>query len=105
MAFPKKIFDDKMQVTIFRIVQEQLNNILKHSKATNASIRLSRHENDVTLAISDNGNGCDVSAEKAGVGIINIKSRAELYGGTVAITSKPGEGYELKVMLPYSDDK
>jgi PAS domain S-box-containing protein len=101
----EKDLDDKMQVTIFRIVQEQLNNILKHSKATNASIRLSRYENDVTLAISDNGKGCDASAEKAGIGIINIKSRAELYGGTVTITSKPGKGYELKVVLPCTDDK
>jgi len=101
----EKGLDDKMQVTIFRIVQEQLNNILKHSKATNADIRLSKHENEVTLSISDNGKGCDVLQEKAGVGIINIKSRAELYGGTVAITSKPGEGYELKVMLLSNEKK
>jgi PAS domain S-box-containing protein len=101
----EKGLDDKMQVTIFRIVQEQLNNILKHSKATHASISLSRHENEVILAISDDGKGCDVSAEKAGVGIINIRSRAELYGGTVAITSKPGEGYEMKVILPSMEKK
>jgi PAS domain S-box-containing protein len=101
----EKDIDDKMQITIFRIVQEQLNNILRHSKATSASIRLSKHENDVILAISDDGKGCDVTEEKTGVGILNIKSRADLYGGTIAITSKPGEGYELKVMLPSSEDK
>jgi two-component system, NarL family, sensor histidine kinase UhpB len=90
----------KLQRTIFRIVQEQLNNILKHAKATHAFINLSRQENQLILLISDNGEGCNVLQEKSGVGIINIKSRAELYNGKVTIVSKPGEGYELKVILP-----
>jgi PAS domain S-box-containing protein len=96
----EKDLNDKMQVTIFRIVQEQINNILKHSKATDACIHLSRHEDDIILVISDNGKGCDILKEKTGVGIINIKSRAELYNGSVVIVSKTGEGYELKVILP-----
>jgi signal transduction histidine kinase len=90
----------KLQRTIFRIVQEQLNNILKHAKATHATINLSRQENQVILLISDNGEGCNILQEKNGVGIINIRSRAELYQGRVTIVSKPGEGYELKVTLP-----
>jgi PAS domain S-box-containing protein len=96
----EKDLDEKLQLTIFRIVQEQINNILKHSKATHAHIHLSRHKNELVLLISDNGKGCDMLKEKTGVGIINIKSRAELYNGTVAIVSKPGKGYELKVVLP-----
>jgi PAS domain S-box-containing protein len=94
--------NEKLQLTIFRIVQEQLNNILKHAKASNATINLSRQENQVVLLISDNGEGCDMSKVKKGVGVINIKSRAELYDGNVTIKSKPGEGYELKVVLPLS---
>lgn len=95
----EKDLDEKLQVTIFRIIQEHLNNILKHSKATRATINLSRQKNEAILFISNNGVGCDILKEKNGVGIINIKSRADLYNGDVTIKSKPGEGYELKVIL------
>jgi PAS domain S-box-containing protein len=91
--------DEKMQLNIFRIVQEQVNNVLKHANAAHATIHISRHENEIILVISDNGIGCDMVNEKNGVGIINIRSRAELYYGSVTITSKPGEGFELKVVL------
>jgi two-component system, NarL family, sensor histidine kinase UhpB len=92
--------DEKLQLTIFRIVQEQVNNILKHANAANASINLSRKDDDVVLLITDNGEGNDMLKEMNGVGIINIKSRADLYDGKVTIITKPGKGYELKVVLP-----
>ncbi len=86
--------DEKLQLTIFRIVQEQINNILKYANATNATICLKREEEQLTLIISDDGEGCD-DVEKKGVGIINIKSRADLYNGNVAIITNPGQGFEL----------
>jgi PAS domain S-box-containing protein len=92
--------DEKLQLTLFRIVQEQLNNILKHAHATWAAINLTRRENEIVLLLSDNGNGCNILVEERGTGIINIKSRAGLYHGTVTIVSKPGEGFALKVVLP-----
>ena len=91
--------DEKLQLTIFRIVQEQINNILKHAKATIATINLSIKDNEVRLLISDNGKGNDFLKEIDGVGIKNIKSRADLYNGSVTIVSYPGKGYELKVTL------
>lgn len=97
--------DEKLQVTIFRIVQEQLNNILKHSQATRSTINISRHANEIILLISDNGVGCDILKEKNGVGLINIRSRAELFHGSVTIKTKPGEGYELKIVLSLNADK
>src|SRR5204862_2412030 len=81
--------NEEMQVAIFRIVQEQINNILRHANASEASILLSKLGNEVTLLISDNGEGCDMTKEKNGVGIINIKSRADLYHGSVTIVSEP----------------
>ena len=96
----EKDLDEKLQMTIFRIIQEQVNNILKHANARHATIHLSRQTNDIILLISDNGDGCDITKEKRGVGIINIKTRAGLYNGRVLIDSKPGEGYALKVVLP-----
>jgi len=95
----EKSLDEKLRLTIFRIVQEQVNNIIKHSHATKAVISLMRHENDLVLRISDNGAGTNFSKEVDGVGIQNIKSRAELHNGTVTIVSAPGKGYKLKVIL------
>jgi PAS domain S-box-containing protein len=99
-SISKDELNENLQITIFRIVQEQVNNILKHANATRAAINISREEDQIILLISDNGEGCDMLKESSGVGIINIKSRAELYHGNVTIVSKPGEGFKLKVILP-----
>ena len=95
--------DERLQLTIFRIVQEQLTNILKHANATSATINLTKQGNEIVLLISDNGKGCDILKEGKGVGIINIRSRAELYHGTVTTISNPGEGYALEVVLRLKD--
>jgi PAS domain S-box-containing protein len=92
--------DEKLQLDIFRIVQEQLNTIIKHTKATRALISLAREANEIILLISDNGEGHDILKEKKGVDIINIRSRAELYDGKVTIVSRLSEGYKLKVVFP-----
>ena len=92
--------DQRLQLTIFRIVQEQLNNILKHAQATRATIKLTRKRSELILRISDNGIGCNILEPEKGIGIVNIRSRAELYHGKVTIVSKPGDGYKLKVVLP-----
>jgi two-component system sensor histidine kinase UhpB len=99
----EKYLDENLQLTIFRIVQEQINNILKHAEATMATINLSMKDNEVILLISDNGKGNDFLKEIDGVGIKNIKSRADLYNGSVSIVSYPGKGYELKVTLHVTD--
>jgi PAS domain S-box-containing protein len=92
--------NETLHLNIFRIVQEQLNNILKHANASQAEIHLAKRDNVVELVIADNGRGCNVAMNSEGVGIINIRSRAELYHGTVSILSRPGEGYVLKVGFP-----
>ncbi len=91
--------NQKLKLNIFRIVQEQSNNILRHSNATRFSVGLSKQDDKIILIISDNGQGCDNLKNNNGVGIVNIKSRADLYDGKVTITSSPGMGYELKVEL------
>ena len=94
--------DDKLQLNIYRIVQEQLNNILKHAKATTASIAISRNGDEIVLVISDNGKGYDTAKTSTGVGIRNIMSRVEFFQGRIKIRSKIGEGYELTVELPFN---
>ena len=93
--------DEKLQLNIFRIIQEQVNNIIRHAKASHAMIDLSRRGDKIMLVISDNGQGCNTSEKRKGVGIRNIMSRAELYGGKVLIVSGPGKGYKLKVEFQY----
>ena len=92
--------DKHIQLDILRMVQELMKNIIKHAHATIAKIRLYRQADNLILTVADNGRGCNSLTEKKGVGILNITSRAEIYGGTVAVTSKPGKGYTLKVVLP-----
>jgi two-component system sensor histidine kinase UhpB len=92
--------DEQRKLTLFRIIQEQLNNIMKHAKATEVMIRLSLEGPDIVLTLVDNGVGFDISRHRKGVGITNIISRTELFKGKVEILSKPGDGCVLTVRLP-----
>lgn len=92
--------DETLQLDIFRIVQELLSNVIKHSGATGAIINLTRKLNKITLLVSDNGRGCDLLKVKIGMGTINILSHTELYQSTVSTLSTPGNGYECKIVLP-----
>ena len=89
------------KLTIYRIVQEQLNNILKHAAAKKIiiSLRLMDDGKSVELFIKDDGRGFEPALKKNGVGIRNIISRAGLFDGKVAIRSEPGQGCELEVLF------
>jgi PAS domain S-box-containing protein len=95
--------DDKFKMNIFRILQEQLNNILKHAKATEVNIGLSQNKENVVLFMADNGVGFDTSRSIKGIGIKNIKNRAEVYGGAADFVSQPGNGCVLTVTFPVTD--
>ncbi|MEP6748230.1 MAG: PAS domain-containing protein [Bacteroidota bacterium] len=88
------------ELAVFRIIQSQLGNILKHSFATSATISLSENENFIELGIKDNGVGFDLASIKKGLGLINIYNRAELVDGEVILTSGPGQGCTLLVRIP-----
>ncbi|WP_295654801.1 ATP-binding protein [uncultured Mucilaginibacter sp.] len=89
---------------LFRMVQEVLNNIIKHARATRINIKLDYLEKAILLHIEDNGVGFDpeeLSADKKGMGLLNINKRAAIVGGEVGITSKPGEGTVILIFIPY----
>ena len=90
---------ESLKITIYRIIQEQINNILKYAEASEVMIRIASAADTVLLTISDNGKGFDPLALRKGVGITNINSRAELFNGKVEIESSPGNGCRLKVKL------
>lgn len=91
--------DKDMQLTIYRIIQEQMNNIVKHAKATAVQVTVTNRE-ALTIVIQDNGNGFDTSSAAGGMGLSNIKNRAEVYKGAVSVESAPGKGCQLTITFP-----
>ncbi len=95
--FNTDAYNIKFELNIFRIVQEQINNILKHAQAKLININFRQTDDELFISITDDGIGFDTTQKKKGVGISNIISRAELYKGDVLIKSAPGEGCRLEV--------
>jgi PAS domain S-box-containing protein len=91
---------ESIKLTIFRIVQEQLNNISKYAKATEVTITISNDTKEVSLQICDNGIGFNPKEKRAGVGLTNINNRVESYNGNVEIRSAPGKGCNLELRIP-----
>ena len=96
----EEITDKTLQLTIYRIIQEKLNNVIRHAEATNVVIELTVANGNVCLHIEDNGKGFDLRSIKKGQGILNIKSRAELHDGKAELFSNPGQGCKLSVLIP-----
>ncbi len=89
---------------IFRILQEILNNIIKHAIATEIVINLEYLSNQVKLEVGDNGIGFntdELPAGQSGMGLHNIRKRAGIIGGEVAIRSNPGEGTQITIFIPF----
>ncbi|MBK5271877.1 MAG: PAS domain S-box protein, partial [Bacteroidia bacterium] len=98
MPFESDI-DEGLKLVIYRIIQEQLNNIIKHADASEVSILIQKTERSIILSIADNGKGFDINLGRKGIGITNMNSRAELYKGKVEIDSSPGNGCRLNIEL------
>lgn len=95
-------FDDEgltesHMLMIYRVIQEQLNNITKHAKAKNVSITIKKTDTKVQLTVIDDGVGVDLSANNTGMGLRNIRNRIELYQGRVEMITSPNNGFILKV--------
>ncbi len=99
-AIENKI-DKNIKIALYRIVQEQLNNIVKHSGAANVMINIFIEAYHVCVEITDDGKGFMVEEVKKGLGLKNIRSRAELLNGTAEIFSQPGKGCKLYIKIPY----
>jgi signal transduction histidine kinase len=74
-----------------------LNNIIKHSEASEAEIELKKRGNGLLLIIKDNGKGFDTSVKRKGIGLKNIEHRTEIYNGNVEIISSPGNGCKMEI--------
>ncbi len=91
------------KVTLFRIVQEQLKNIIKHSQASRTDINLDYTGDSIRLRIVDNGQGFDPRQTHRGIGLSNIYERTKFYNGTVDVDAAPGRGCSITVTIPLGD--
>ena len=87
-------------LSIFRILQEQLSNIMKYAEATSVEINIDADESSTDFEVKDNGKGFDLKTVEKGLGLRSIYSRAELHNGKVYINTAPGEGCILSVHIP-----
>jgi PAS domain S-box-containing protein len=98
----ERAMSDKFKMNAFRIIQEQLTNILKHASASDINIRMSKKDGGFALSIADNGIGFDNTKKsgRTGIGISNIISRALLYRGKARFVTAPGKGCKLAISFP-----
>lgn len=92
----------EMEQTIYRIADEALINIERHAQASQVHLHLTQQDAQLILTIQDDGVGLELSAgeNRGRYGLVGMKERAELLGGTVTITSQPGQGTTVKLTLP-----
>jgi signal transduction histidine kinase len=100
--FKENGLPDNLKLMLFRIIQEQVNNIIRHSHANMIQIRLQTDAEYIILVITDNGKGFDSFNYKKGLGLTNITNRAGLFNGQVEIDAAPGNGCSLSVTIPSS---
>ena len=99
-------FDPQLEIGLYRIVQESLNNVAKHAQATEISLQVIRHAGGLRLVIEDNGKGITIHPHivrmtgKGGMGLVGMRERAASFGGTFTLDSTPNNGTMIVVEIP-----
>ena len=99
---PLPPLDSDLQTLLFRVAQEALTNVARHSGARSALLRLVAREGTLRLQVADDGRGCDADAalRTGGSGLGGMRERLRLYDGRLELHSVPGEGMRLRVVVP-----
>jgi len=95
-------FDDTIETILYRILQECVNNVLKHAKASRLDISLIKDDDNISLTIEDNGSGFDLTDKQKyqGMGLKNLQNRVNFVKGMIEIDSHPGRGTLVSVYIP-----
>lgn len=93
-------FSEELEKALFRMCQELLNNSIRHGHPTQIFVQLINHEDSIMLMVEDDGRGFDPTSVTKGFGMSNIRSRAEVFDGTVDIDSAPGKGTVATIEIP-----
>ena len=96
---------ERINITVYRIVQECLTNITKHAQAENVTIALSRTTDRLLLDIKDDGQGMDVSLPRSGLGLIGMRERVESLGGEFSLDAREGEGLSIMISVPLAGEE
>jgi len=96
---------EPVTLTVYRVVQEGLNNVAKHASATQVTVRLERagsgtEDDGITITIADDGVGFDTGSPTQGLGLIGMRERLAALAGHMKVKSVPGRGFELRAWLP-----
>ncbi len=89
------------ELALYRITQELINNVLKHSEAGKVSLQIGYRDEKIIIMIEDDGKGFDLSVHKDGYGLKNLEARAKLLNGTMNIDTLPGKGTSVSIEVPY----
>lgn len=98
--------DPDVEIIVFRVTQEALNNVAKYADASHVQVGLACHGERLTLSVEDDGKGFDAGAalratgEDQGCGVRGMRDRVQLFGGTFALSSTPGQGTRIEIDLP-----
>lgn len=97
-----KPIENSLEISLFRIIQELITNIIKHAEASQATIHISQYENNINIILEDNGKGMDVSQmnTQKGMGLHSIKTRITHLQGTFTIDSTPTKGTSILIDVP-----
>jgi two-component system, NarL family, sensor kinase len=106
-GFDENRLDFNIEINLYRIIQELLSNILKHSKATEVTIQLLKKEKRLNIVVEDNGIGFDINVikNKKGMGLKNMESRVDSLNGDFNIDSGKGAGTTITIDLPLNETK
>lgn len=104
MEGKEREMNEQKKLILFRIIQESLQNGLKHAAASDINLLFNYREDELQVTIKDNGKGFDIDEvikKRAGLGLLNIKTRTLLTGGTCTIESELNKGTCIKIKIPY----
>ncbi|MCP9749654.1 PAS domain S-box protein [Ferruginibacter sp. HRS2-29] len=94
---------DDLKINIYRIVQEQLNNIFKYAEASIIHVAIRSSGGELLISITDDGRGFDVDQKRHGIGLSNMINRVESFYGDISIKSEPGKGCRVDILIPISN--
>jgi two-component system, NarL family, sensor histidine kinase UhpB len=92
--------DTSARIHVYRVLQEALNNVARHSGATQAWVRLRAGGGRLELEVEDHGHGLEAATDRRGLGIVTMRERAELVGGTIEFLEPRGGGTLVRLQMP-----
>lgn len=104
VALFDEVFSKDDEVLFYRVIQECLNNIIKHAEATAVEINIVQTETEVAARIQDNGRGFTVESQASGFGLIGMAERVRMLGGTRSMESEAGKGTTVKMIIPLREE-